>query len=219
MLQFKVYLQKKNDSAATTQVQAMSSCLDFTPDFLLLSAHEAIACHSLPVAAASLSHILDFYSAGKPMPTTEVIIFRTLVTVLSQDHINDSDILKQMKRAHARMSELGAKTFFGKGEVGKREQNWFSVNAWNSGVRTGKEKNYDLCAAFFRLASEFYSAVTDEETEGNDEMVCQSLILVVSAIIADEKQRKGKLMETEVKQAIALVDRVQKVITYWVAAL
>nr|GMD28059.1 TPR repeat-containing protein ZIP4 [Ipomoea batatas] len=212
-LKFKVYLQKKNDSAATTQVQTMSSCLDFTTDFLLLSAHEAIACHSLPVAVASLSHILDLYSAGKPMPTTEVIIFRTLVTVLSQDHINDSDILKQMKRAHARMSELGPKAFFGKGEVGKRERNWFSVNAWNSGVRTGKEKNYDLCAEFFRLASEFYSAVTDEETEGNNEMVCQSLILAASAIIAHEKQRKGTLTETEVKQAISLLDRVQKILS------
>ncbi|CAH9138690.1 unnamed protein product [Cuscuta epithymum] len=212
-LKFKVYLQKKDNTAATSQVKAMLSCLDFTTDFLLLAAHEATACHSLPVAIASFSHILDFYSAGKSIQTSEVVIFRTLIELLSQDRNSDSDILKIVKRAYARMCELGPKAFFGNGEVGRRERNWFSVSAWNSGVRTGKEKKYDLCAEFFRLASEFYSVVTDEETEGNTVMVCQSLILAVSSIIADEKYKNVTLMETEVKQAIAMLARVQKIIT------
>ncbi|VFQ69739.1 unnamed protein product [Cuscuta campestris] len=211
-LKFKVYLQKNDNNAATSQLQAMLSCLDFTTDFLFLAAHEATASHSLPVAIASFSHILDLYSAGKPMPTTEVVTFRTLVALLSHDHNNDSIILKQMRRAHGRMCDLGPKAFFGKGEAGKREKNWFSVNAWNSGVRSGKEEKYDLCAEFFRLASEFYNAVTDEETEGNNMMVCQSLILSVSAIIADEKHKHGTLTETEVKQAITLLETVQKIL-------
>ncbi|KAJ8561469.1 hypothetical protein K7X08_033946 [Anisodus acutangulus] len=157
-LKFKIYLQKNKCDGAITQVQAMPSCLDFTTEFLSLAAHEAIACRCLPVAVASLSLLLNFYSTGKQMPTTEVVVFRTLMV---------------------------AEKYFGKGEVGRRERNWFSEN------------QYAICAEFFRLASEFYGASIDEEKEGNHVMICKSLIMTVSAIISDEKQRTNVLLENE----------------------
>lgn len=214
MLQFKIYLQKNESNGAITQVQALPSCLDFTTEFLSLAAHEAIACRCLPVAVASLSLLLNFYSTGKQMPTTEVVVFRTLVMILSQDPQNDSDILKQMKRAHSRLLEISAENFFGKGESGRRERNWFSVNAWNSGVKTGQQNQYAICAEFFKLASEFYGASIDEEKEGNHVMVCKSLIMTVSAIISDEKQRTNTLLENEVKEAVSLLDRAGKVTNF-----
>lgn len=152
------------------------------------------------------------------MPIKEVVVFRTLVTILSQEPANDADILKHMKRALARQSEVGADLFFGKCEVGRRERNWLAANAWNFGVRSGQEKNYELSAEFFKLASEFYKIVGDGETEANEEMVCKSIILAVSAIIADEKHHKGTLQEAEIRQAIELLGRAGKVyilITYF----
>ncbi|KAL8549151.1 hypothetical protein ACS0TY_008130 [Phlomoides rotata] len=212
-LKFKIFLQKNDHSNAIAQMQAMPSCLDFTTDFISLSAHEAVACRSFPVAVASLCQLLNFYSSGKSMPVNEVVVFRTLVTILSQDPADDTNVLKHMKRVHDRQSEVGPDLFFGKSEVGIREKNWFAANAWNFGVRTGKEKNYDLSAEFFRLASEFYGVVIDGETDGNDVMVCKSIVLAVSAVIAGEKHRKSTLVETEVREAIELLGRAGKILT------
>lgn len=145
------------------------------------------------------------------MQTNEVVVFRTLVTVLSQDQTNYSDILKHMKRAHARQSEIGSDCFFGTGEVGRREKSWFAANAWNCGARTGQEKNYELSADFFRLVSELYGILGDGKAEGDDAMVCKSIILTVSSIIAGEKHKNGTLLETEVREAIALLARAGKV--------
>ncbi|KAM7527519.1 hypothetical protein LguiB_030929 [Lonicera macranthoides] len=211
-LKFKIYLQKNDHSGAITQVQSMSSCLDFTPDFLTLSAHEAISCRALPVAVASLSLLLNFYSSLKPMPTTEVIVLRTLVTILVQDPGNEPEVLKYIKQAYKRLSELGPDGFLGKGEVGRRELNWFAVNLWNIGTRTGKEKKYDLSAEFFRLASKFYGVVIDGDVERNNVMICKSLILTVSAMIACEKEKNATLLDTEVKQAIELLDKAGKIL-------
>lgn len=146
------------------------------------------------------------------MPVNEVVVFRTLVTILSQDPTDETNVLKHMKRALARQTEVGPDLFFGKSEVGTREKNWFAVNAWNFGVRTGQEKNYDLSAEFFRLASEFYGVVvSDGETDENDVMVCKSIVLAVSALIAGEKHSKSTLLETEVREAIELLGRAGKV--------
>lgn len=214
-MQFKIYLQKNDHNGAITQIQVMMACLDFTPDFLSLSAHEAIACRALPVAVASLSNLLNFYSSGKPMPTMEVVVLRTLVSILTQDPGNESEALKFLKRAHTRMSELGAECFFGKWEVGRRERNWFAVISWNFGTRSGREKKYELCTEFLRLASEFYGVLVDEQVEENDAMVCKSLILTVSAMIASEKQKKAALLDSEVKQAVELLDRAAKVCVFF----
>ncbi|XAR60871.1 hypothetical protein NMG60_11034407 [Bertholletia excelsa] len=210
---FKIHMQKNDYGGAITQVQAMTACLDFTPDFLSLSAHEAIACHALPVAVASLSNLLNFYSTGKPMPTTEVMVLRTLITILTRDSGNESEALKYMKRAHKDLSESGPDGFFGKGEVGRRERDWLAVNSWNLGTKTGKANNYELSAEFFRLASEFYGVVIDGELEGNNAMVCKSLILTVSAMIANENHKNIALLDTEVKQAIELLDRAGKLLS------
>ncbi|CAB4321418.1 unnamed protein product [Prunus armeniaca] len=209
-LKFKIYLQKKDQNGAIDQIQAMATCLDFTPDFLSLAAHEAVACRALAVAVASLSNLLNFYAPGKSMPATEVVVLRTLVTILTQEPGNELEALKFVKRVHDRASELGSDCFFGTGEVGRRERNWFAVTSWNLGTKTGKEKNYELCGEFLRLASEFYGLLADGQAEEN--MVCKSLILSVSAIIASENQRKTTLSESEVKQALELLDRAGKIL-------
>lgn len=145
------------------------------------------------------------------MPTTEIVVLRTLVTILIQQPGNELEVVKFIKRAHNRASELGSDLFFGKGEIGRRERNWFAVTSWNLGTRTGKEGNYELCAEFFRLASEIYCVLVDGQAEENNVMVCKSLILTVSSMIASEKQRKAALSESEVNEAVKLLDKAGKV--------
>ncbi|KAI3810878.1 hypothetical protein L1987_20501 [Smallanthus sonchifolius] len=211
-LKFKIYLQNNDHNGAITQVQAMPTCIDFTPEFLSLSAHEAIACRALSVAVDSLSRLLTFFSMGKPMPTTEVIVFRTLITILIQQPQNENEVLKYMKRAHSRFSDLGPERFFGTAEVGRREQNWFALNLWNIGLKSGQEKNYDLCGELFRMCAEYYGVNIDGQIEGNNLMVCKSLILAVSAMLAGEKPSKNPLPDNEVKQAIELLERAGKIL-------
>lgn len=206
-MQFKVYLQKNDNSGAITQIQTFPTCLDFTPDILLLSSHEAVACRALPVAVASLSSILNFYVSGKEMATPEVVVLRTLLTVLSQDAGNELEILKFLQRAYTRASELGADCFFGKGEGGVRELKWFAVTSWNFGTRAGKNKNYELCAEFLKMASYFY----DTHGEENHTMLCRTLILRACAVVASENQRKTPLLETELKQVVEILDRAGEV--------
>lgn len=192
----------------------MTSCLDFSPDYLSLSAHEAISCQALPVAVASLSKFLSFYISGKTMPTTEVVVFRTLVTILTQDIGSETEALNFMLQAQSRASKLGTECFFGSGETGKREQNWFAVTCWNLGSRCGNAKKYELCGEFLRLASEFYSYMMDTDESGeNKMMICRSIILNVTAMIALEKQNKSALTETQVKLAAELLVRAGKVLS------
>ncbi|XP_027929781.1 TPR repeat-containing protein ZIP4 [Vigna unguiculata] len=205
-LKFKIYLQKNDHQGAIDQIEAMTTCLDFQPDFLSLSAHEAVACHALPVAVASLSSMLKFYASGKSMPTAEVTVVRTLLTVLSQEPGNEQQVIKFLKHAHTRASEIGPDFFFGKEEVGRRERNWFAVTSWNYGTKTGQDKNYELSAEFLKLASDFYALVEGSDDESNV-MVCKSLVLSVSSMIALEFQRNTPMSETEVKQALLLLDR------------
>ncbi|EOA12865.1 hypothetical protein CARUB_v10025833mg [Capsella rubella] len=210
-LKFKIYLQKKDHSCAIGQIDAMTSCLDFSPDYLSLSAHEAISCQALPVAVASLSKFLSFHISGKTMPTTEVVVFRTLVTILTQDIGSETEALEFMLQAQSRSAKIGAECFFGSGETGKREQNWFAVTCWNLGSRCGSSKKYELCGEFMRLASEFYGYMDTDESAENKMMICRSIILSVTAMIALEKQNKSALTETEVKLAAELLVRAGKI--------
>ncbi|KAK7295235.1 hypothetical protein RJT34_18140 [Clitoria ternatea] len=210
-LKFKIYLQKNDHKGAINQIEVMTTCLDFQSDFLSLSAHEAVACHALPVAVASLSSMLNFYASGKSMPTAEVTVVRTLVTILSQELGNEQQVLKFLKHAHTRASEIGPDCFFGKEEVGRRERNWFSVTSWNFGTKTGQDKNYELSAEFLRLASDFYALIDGSDNE-NNVMACKSLVLSVSSMIALEFQRNSAMSETEVKQALHLLDRAGQMI-------
>ncbi|KAL1198445.1 TPR repeat-containing protein ZIP4 [Cardamine amara subsp. amara] len=212
-LKFKIYLQKKEHSCAIGQIDAMTSCLDFSPDYLSLSAHEAISCQALPVAVASLSKFLSFYISGKTMPTTEVVVFRTLVTILTQDIGSETEAFNFMLQAQSRASKLGTECFFGSGETGKREQNWFAVTCWNLGSRCGNAKKYELCGEFLRLASEFYGSTDTDESGENTAMICKSIILSVTAMIALEKQNKSTLTETQVKLASELLMRAGKIMS------
>uniref|UniRef100_A0A7N0UAY3 Protein ZIP4 homolog n=1 Tax=Kalanchoe fedtschenkoi TaxID=63787 RepID=A0A7N0UAY3_KALFE len=211
-LKFKVYLQKKDYERAKNQTTAMATCIDFTPDFLSLSAHEAIACHAISVAVASLSNLLELYSSGKPMATPEVVVIRTIVTILTQSDEQEPSILKFMKHAHMKMSMLGAECFFGKGETGRRERNWFAATSWNIGGKTGKEGNYELCAEFLMLASEFYGVMSNDQEEEDSSMVCKSLILTVSAMLATETQRNCTLSAPDVEKAGELLVRAGKIL-------
>ncbi|XP_076926066.1 TPR repeat-containing protein ZIP4-like [Bidens hawaiensis] len=211
-LKFKIYLQNNDHNGAITQIQAMPACIDFTPDFLSLSAHEAIACRAFSVAVDSLSCLLTFFSTGKPMPTAEVIVFRTLIAILIQQPQNENEVLKYMKRAHTRFSDLGPGRFFGSGEAGRRERNWFALNLWNIGLKSGQDKNYELCAELFRLCAEYYGVSIDGEMEGNNLMVCKSIVLAVSAMLAGEKLSNDPLTDNEVKQAIDLLERAEKML-------
>ncbi|EPS68179.1 hypothetical protein M569_06585, partial [Genlisea aurea] len=212
-LKFKIYLQMNDHDRAIAQMQSMHNCLDFTTDFISLSAHEAVACRALPVATASLNHLLTFYSSGKQMSTNEVVVHRVLVTILTQEPGSESQIIKHMKRAHARQAEIGPDLFFGKSEVGRRERNWFAANAWNLGVKSGQDKHYSISAEFFILASEFYGIICDgETTDRNTPMLCKSLLLGVSAKVADEKHGKCTLEESEVRQAIETLGRAGKML-------
>ncbi|KAK4781723.1 hypothetical protein SAY86_015825 [Trapa natans] len=210
-LKFKIHLQKEDQDRALSQIQAMKTCLDFTPDFLLLAAHEAIACHAFLVAVASLSNLLGFYASGKSMPTAEVVVFRTLVTILTNDAGNEPEILKYIKDAHSRASEVGPDCFFGKGEVAKREVKWFAATSWNFGIKLGKTKDYVLSAEFLRVASELYGLLVDGPVDENSAMIVKSLILTVSAMLASENQ-KGEILDIDVKLGVELLDRAGKVL-------
>lgn len=213
-MQFKIYLQKKDEKEAINQIQAMVSCIDFNPEFLTLSTHEAIACQSLAVAVASLSILLNLYSPGKPMPMPEVAVLRNLITLLHRNPDGELEILKYTRVAGARMTELGVEGFFGTGAVGSRELNWFAGNSWNMGLKTGKEKKYEACAEFLELASEFYSVLNDD-SNGNQVMVCKSLILSVGAMLNVEEQKKVPLLDSDIKKAIEMLSRAGKVVRIW----
>ncbi|XP_019451471.1 PREDICTED: TPR repeat-containing protein ZIP4 [Lupinus angustifolius] len=210
-LKFKIYLQKNDLQGAIKQIEVMTTCLDFQPDFLSLSAHEAVACHALPVSVAALSSMLNFYASGRSMPTAEVTVIRTLVTVLSQEPGNEQQVHKFLKHAYIRASELGPDCFFGKEEVGRRERNWFAVTSWNFGTKTGQSKNYQLSGEFLILASDFYALLEGSSNE-NNVMVCKSLVLAASSMIASELQTKTAMSEAEVKQAVQLLDRAGKTV-------
>ncbi|KAK7256348.1 hypothetical protein RIF29_29790 [Crotalaria pallida] len=210
-LKFKICLQKNDHQGAITQIEAMSTCLDFKPDFLSLSAHEAVACHAVPVVVASLSRMLNFYASGRSMPTAEVTVVRTLISVLSQVPDNEQQVYKFLKHAHTRASELDPDCFFGKEEVGRRERNWFALTSWNFGTKTGQNKNYKLSAEFLILASDFYALVEGADHETNV-LVCKSLVLAASSMIASEFQGKTAMCEAEVKQAVQLLDRAGKMV-------
>ncbi|CAN8265699.1 unnamed protein product [Cochlearia groenlandica] len=213
-LKFKIYLQKKDHSCAIGQIDAMTSCLDFSPDYLSVSAHEAISYKAYPVVVASLSKALSFYISGKTMPAAEVMVFRSLVSILTnKDTGKETEALDFMLQAQSRASKLGTECFFGTGETGKREQNWFAVTSWNIGTRCGKAKKYELCGEFYRLASEFYGYTDTGESGENATMICKSLILSVTAMIALEKQNKSTLTETQVKLAAELIVRAGKVLS------
>ena len=102
-------------------MKTMVGCVDFNPEFLVLTNHEAIACKSVRVAVASLTFLLGLYPAGKPMPMAEVAVLRNLIELLRREQGTEDEILKYSRRAKLGMSDLGVEGFFGSGAVGGRE--------------------------------------------------------------------------------------------------
>ncbi|KAK1319658.1 hypothetical protein QJS10_CPB04g01991 [Acorus calamus] len=214
---FKVYLLKKDDSGATDQIQSMLSCVDFKPEFLTLSAHEAVSNQNLPVAVASLSTLLSLYSSldKQPTRTPEAIVIRNIVSLLDRQSISTTtpEILKLMKRARARMSDIGTDGFFGTG-VAKREVRWFAGNAWNMGIKTADCGDYESGAEFFELASEFcFGTDDDDEEEEKRAMACKSIILSIAARFEGEKKKKEDLPDSVLKRAAEMLNQAQTVLS------
>ncbi|KAK1270370.1 hypothetical protein QJS04_geneDACA006136 [Acorus gramineus] len=215
-LKFKVYLLKKDDNGATDQIQSMLSCVDFKPEFLTLSAHEAVSNQNLPVAVASLSTLLSLYSSldKQPTRTTEAIVIRNIVSLLDRQSISTTttpEILKLMKRARVRMSDIGTDGFFGTG-VAKREVRWFAGNAWNMGIKTADCGDYESGAEFFELASEFCFG-TDDDEEEKCAMACKSIILSIAARFEGEKKKKEDLPDSVLKRAAEMLNQAQTVLS------
>uniref|UniRef100_A0ACD5WJF0 Uncharacterized protein n=1 Tax=Avena sativa TaxID=4498 RepID=A0ACD5WJF0_AVESA len=153
-------LRRNDEEEAIKQMKTMVGCVDFNPEFLVLTTHEAIACKSVRVAVASLTYLLGLYPTGKPMPMAEVVVLRNLIEQLRREQGTEEEILKYSRHAKLRMSELGVEGFFGNGAVGWREINWFALSSWNLALRVTEEQKYDLSAEFYELAAEFFGGAT-----------------------------------------------------------
>ncbi|KAJ1286586.1 hypothetical protein BS78_03G364000 [Paspalum vaginatum] len=210
-LKFKILLQKKEEEDAIKLMKTMVGYVDFNPLVLTLSLHEALACKSLCVAIASLTFLLGLYSAGKPMPVTEAVVLRNLITLLLHEPGSEAEILKYSRRAKLRIAEIGVEDFSGKGSVGRSELCWFAVNTWNMALKVGKEKKFEYCAEFFELSAEFFSLGNGED-DANLLLVCQSLIMSVSAMLHAEEQNKSPLSDSDLKKGIEMLSRAGKLL-------
>ncbi|CAO2167327.1 unnamed protein product [Urochloa humidicola] len=210
-LKFKVLLQKKEEDEAIKVMKTMVGYVDFNPEFLTLSVHEAIAFKSVRVAIAALTFLLGLYSARKPMPMTEAAVVRSLISLLLREPGSEAEILKYSRRAKLRMAELGAEAIFGEGTIGLREQNWFAVTTWNMAVKMVKEKKYDYCTEFFELAADFFSSGNGED-DANGILVCKSFIMSVSAMLHVEEVNKCPLSDSDLKRGVEMLSRAGKLL-------
>ncbi|CAN6445210.1 unnamed protein product [Victoria cruziana] len=214
---FKVNLEKKDDDGAISQIQSMTNCIDFDPQFLTLASHEAVACKALTVAIFALSELLNrctSFSSSSDMG--EVSILRnSLVLLLRLPEWEQADALALLRRARDRMAEFGAVRFFGnQKDTGGRELKWFANHAWNMGMKAGRDRCYAKSAEFLELASEFYCAIEngeDDKTDG-EEMACRSMIVAVSGMLNAEKESKLAMSDSDVSKALLLLDKAGKIL-------
>ncbi|XP_039850314.1 TPR repeat-containing protein ZIP4-like isoform X2 [Panicum virgatum] len=211
-LKFKILLQKREEDEAIKLMKTMVGYVDFNPEFLTLSIHEAVACKSVRVAIAALTFLLGLYSAGKPMSMTEAAVLRNLVALLLREPGSEAEILKYSRRAKLRMAELGMEAVCGKGTVGLCERNWFAVNAWNMAIKMAKEKKYDYCTEFFELAAELFSKGNGED-DADCLLVSKSLIMSVSAMLHTEELNKSPLSDSDLKKGIEMLSRAGKLLS------
>ncbi|KAG2593485.1 hypothetical protein PVAP13_5NG112110 [Panicum virgatum] len=180
-LKFKILLQKEEEDEAIKLMRTMVGYVDFNPEFLTLSIHEAMACKSVRVAIAASTFLLG----------------------------SEAEILKYSRRAKLRMAELGMEAVCGKGTVGLRERNWFAVKLWNMAIKMAKEKKYDYCTEFFELAAEFFSSGNGED-DANHLLVCKSLIMSVAAKLLTDELNKSPLSDSDLKKGIEMLSRAGK---------
>uniref|UniRef100_A0A0D9YIH4 TPR repeat-containing protein ZIP4 n=1 Tax=Oryza glumipatula TaxID=40148 RepID=A0A0D9YIH4_9ORYZ len=210
-LKVKINLQKGEEDEAFKQMKTMVGCVDFNPEFLTLTAHEAMSCKSFGVAVASLSYLLGLYSAERPMPMPEVAVLRNLIELLSREPGTEAEILKYSRRAKQRMADLGVESFFGSGIVGGRELNWFADLSWNMGLRASKEKKYNFGAEFFELAAEFFSS-SNAECDENRSKVCKALIMAVTIMLNAEELNNSPLSDSDIKKGVEMLSRAGKLL-------
>ncbi|KAL5220384.1 hypothetical protein ABZP36_025097 [Zizania latifolia] len=210
-LKVKIHLQKEEEDKAIEQMKTMVGCVDFNPEFLTLTAHEALACKSVRVAVASFTFLLGLYSAGRPMPMPEVAVLRNLIELLSRVPGTETEILKYSRCAKQRMADLGVESFFGSGIVGVRELNWFADTSWNLGLTVSKEKKYNFGAEFFELAAEFFGS-SNTECDGNWPTVCKALIMSVTAMLNAEELNNSPLSDSEIKKGVEMLSRAGKLL-------
>ncbi|KAH9315054.1 hypothetical protein KI387_023681 [Taxus chinensis] len=206
-LKFKICLQLKDESAAIKQLDRMIRCTDFEAEYLTLASHEAIACKSIGVATSALSKLLTVYSSSKQLSVSskEVIVLRNILLLHLDDPSALPEVVKYIKHAKKRMSELGVEQFFGTGMTAEKEINWFAGSSWNSGLKASKANNFDVAAELFACASDFFGAL--EASVENLRMLSKSLILSVASLLtSQQKDNNGHLTE-----AVALLDKARKV--------
>uniref|UniRef100_J3L6M4 Protein ZIP4 homolog n=1 Tax=Oryza brachyantha TaxID=4533 RepID=J3L6M4_ORYBR len=210
-LKVKIHLQKREEDEAFKQMKTMVGCVDFNPEFLTLTAHEAMACKSGRVAVASLTFLLGLYSAEKPMPMPEVAVVRNLIELLSREPGTEAEILKYSRRAKQRMSDIGVESFFGSGIVGGRELNWFADICWNMGLRASKDKKYNFSAEFFELAAEFFGS-SNAECDENRSKVCKALVMAVTTMLNAEELNNSPLSNSDIKKGVEMLSRAGKLL-------
>ncbi|XP_031504597.1 TPR repeat-containing protein ZIP4 [Nymphaea colorata] len=217
-LKFKVNLEKKDDDGAVAQIQSMTNCIDFDPQFLTLASHEAVACKALTVAVFALSELLNrcTSSSSSSSDMREVSILRNALVLLLRLPEREQDALVLLRRARDRMAELGAERLFGNHkDTGGRELKWFANHAWNMGMKAGKDRCYANSAEFLELASEFYCAIEngDDGMADGEEMACKSLILAVSGMLNAENESKLAMTDCDVRKALFLLDKAGKILS------
>uniref|UniRef100_A0ACD5VUT9 Uncharacterized protein n=1 Tax=Avena sativa TaxID=4498 RepID=A0ACD5VUT9_AVESA len=211
-LKIKIHLQRNDEEEAIKQMKTMVGCVDFNPEFLVLTTHEAIACKSVQVAVASLTFLLGLYPTEKPMPMAEVVVLRNLIEQLRREQGTEDEILKYSRRAKLRMTDLGVEGFFGNGAVGWRELNWFALSSWNLALRVTEEKKYDLSAEFYELAAEFFGGASNAEGDENRPTVCKALIMSVNSMLKAEEQNNSPLSDSDVKKGVEMLSRAGKLL-------
>uniref|UniRef100_A0A0D9V8U7 Protein ZIP4 homolog n=1 Tax=Leersia perrieri TaxID=77586 RepID=A0A0D9V8U7_9ORYZ len=210
-LKVKIHLQKREEDEAIKQMKTMVGCVDFNPEFLTLTAHEAMACKCFDVAVISLTFLLGLYSAGKPMPMPEASVLRNLIELLSRKTGAEAEILKHLRRAKHQMADLGVESFFGSGVVGGRELNWFADTSWNMALRVTMEKKYNFSAEFFELAAEFFGS-SNAECDENRRKVCKALIMAVTIMLNAEELDNSPLSDYDIKKGVEMLSRAGKLL-------
>ncbi|CAM6089602.1 unnamed protein product [Calypogeia fissa] len=183
-LKFKIHLQTKNEAAAAEQVEKMTSCSDFESEYLVLASHEALTCSSTTTAISALLMYLNLPQEQRTAGTRDVVVIRNIVSLALQDEpLHRSVVVKYLKEAQSRLKDIGLDAFFGLGNVGQQEANWFAVTSWNQGLAAVKKTlGWQLAGDYFSCAADFYASLPD--TAENLRCLEQSLLLATSSLLA-----------------------------------
>lgn len=176
----------------------MTSCSDFESEYLSLASHEAMTCNSTKIAIAALSTYLNLSQEKRTAGTRDVVVMRNIISLALQDEqLHETVVVKYLKEAQARLADSGFDAFFGPGNVGQQEANWFAITSWNRGlVAVKKTLGQQHAGDYFSCAADFYGYLP--ESEENIRCLQQSLLLATACLLAstsgDECSRSASRM-------------------------